>query len=62
MTTPSIDAHVRLDTHPAHPSAVTATLTGTRQDLARGLLTTCGFDPLDDRTMVMARIDREEPF
>lgn len=61
VTAPSIDAHVRLDTHPAHSSAVTATLTGTRQDLARGLLTAHGFENLDDRTLVMARIDREEP-
>ncbi|MFI2204599.1 DUF317 domain-containing protein [Streptomyces sp. NPDC020192] len=62
MTTPSIDAHVRFDTNPSHPSAVTATLTGTRRDLARGLLTAQGFEALDDHTLVMARIDREEPY
>ncbi|MFF4822677.1 DUF317 domain-containing protein [Streptomyces sp. NPDC001212] len=62
MTTPSVDAHVRLDTHPVHPSAVTATVTGTRQDLACGLLTAHGFEALDDRTLVLARIDREEPY
>ncbi|NIY65629.1 DUF317 domain-containing protein [Streptomyces malaysiensis] len=61
MTTPAIDAHVRLDTHPRHSSAVTATLTGTRHDLTRGLLTAHGFEALDHRTLVMARIDREEP-
>ncbi len=62
MTTPSINAHVRLDTHPRHSSAVTATLTGTRHDLARGLLTAHGFEALDDHILVMARIDREEPY
>ncbi|MFI0776159.1 DUF317 domain-containing protein [Streptomyces sp. NPDC021212] len=62
MTTPSIDAHVRLDTHPTHSSAVTAALTGTRQDLARGMLTAHGFEPLDHQTLVLVRIDREEPY
>ncbi|MFJ8794564.1 hypothetical protein [Streptomyces sp. NPDC102462] len=62
MTPPTIDAHVRLDAHPTHTSAVTATLTGTRHDLARPVLTAHGFDALDDHTLVMARIDREEPY
>lgn len=61
MTPPSTDAHVRLDAHPAHTSAVTAILTGTRQDLARPVLTAHGFETLDDHTLVLARIDREEP-
>ncbi|MEU3077057.1 hypothetical protein [Streptomyces laurentii] len=30
MASQPIDAHVRLDTHPTHPSAVTATLTETQ--------------------------------
>ncbi|MFD4611933.1 hypothetical protein ACFWOT_28455 [Streptomyces sp. NPDC058440] len=32
--TPAIDAHVRLDTHPTHPSAVQAVLTGTQARVA----------------------------
>lgn len=62
MTKPSIDAHVRLNTHPTHSSAVTAALTGTRQDLARRMLTAHGFEPLDHQTLVLVRIDREEPY
>ncbi|MFG2707403.1 DUF317 domain-containing protein [Streptomyces sp. NPDC048386] len=61
MTTPAIDAHVRLDTHPSHPSAVTATLTGTRHRTAHALLTTRGFETIDEHTLVLARIDHEEP-
>ncbi|WSQ12887.1 DUF317 domain-containing protein [Streptomyces sp. NBC_01231] len=41
---------------------MTATLTGSRQNLARGLLTAHGFEALDDCTFVMSRIDREEPY
>lgn len=62
MTEPSIDAHVRLDTHPTHSSAVTATLTGTQHVLARSVLTAHRFEALDDRTLVMTRIDSEEPY
>ncbi|NEB01995.1 hypothetical protein [Streptomyces sp. SID13726] len=61
MTPPTTDAHVRLDIHPSHASAVTATLTGTRHDLAHPVLTAHGFEALDDHTLVMARIDHEEP-
>lgn len=32
--TSTIDAHVRLDTHPTHPSAVQAVLTGTQARVA----------------------------
>ncbi|MFD4610472.1 hypothetical protein ACFWOT_20790 [Streptomyces sp. NPDC058440] len=32
--TPAIDAHVRLDTHPTHPSAVQAVLTGSQAHVA----------------------------
>lgn len=63
MATPAINRpHVRLDTHPTHPSAVIASLTGAQQDLARRLLIAGGFEALDDHTLVMARIDREEPY
>ncbi|MFD5753582.1 hypothetical protein [Streptomyces sp. NPDC127033] len=62
MTTPSIDAQVRLDTHPSHPSAVTATLTGTQHRTAHALLTTHGFEPVNEHTLMLARIDHEEPY
>ncbi len=62
MSTPSTDAHVRLDTHPVHPSAVTATITSPRHDLARGLLIAHGFEAHGDHALVMARIDHEEPY
>ncbi|WP_329025727.1 DUF317 domain-containing protein [Streptomyces sp. NBC_00690] len=54
---------VRLDRHPDHPDAVTATLAGTGAgaDTVRALLTGHGFRPLDAVTMVLARIDHEEP-
>ncbi|MGW4197115.1 hypothetical protein [Streptomyces sp. NPDC005004] len=61
MSASPLDAHVRFDTHPLHTSAVTATVTGSQHTLARTLLTAHGFEPVDDRTLVMARIDREEP-
>jgi hypothetical protein len=63
MTSPApTDAHVRLDTHPEHPSAITATLTGPRQDLALRLLLEAGFEAVGHQTLVMARIDNEEPY
>ncbi|MEU9246949.1 DUF317 domain-containing protein [Streptomyces sp. NPDC048385] len=62
MTTPAIDAHVRLDTHPAHSSAVTATLAGTRHRTAQALLAARGFEAVDEHTLVLARIDHEEPY
>ncbi|WP_414169072.1 DUF317 domain-containing protein [Streptoverticillium reticulum] len=62
MTAPVIDAHIRLDTHPSHSSAVTAHLTGTRHRTAHALLAARGFEPVDERTLVLARIDHEEPY
>jgi hypothetical protein len=62
LTDPAIDAHVRLDTHPSHSSAVAATLTGTRHRTAHALLAARGFEPVADRTLVLARIDHEEPY
>lgn len=62
MSTTSPDVHVRFDTHPAHPSAVTAHLTGTLSDFAHALLTGRGFEHLDEHTLVLARIDHEEPY
>ncbi|MBT2409332.1 DUF317 domain-containing protein [Streptomyces sp. ISL-12] len=61
-TPPRIDAHVRLDTHPRHPSAVVATVTGTAQHIAHAHLTVRGFEPVGAGTLVMARIDHEEPY
>ncbi|MFJ4828850.1 DUF317 domain-containing protein [Streptomyces sp. NPDC088747] len=61
-TTPSIDAHVRLDTHPHHPSAVVATVTGTARHIAQAHLSVRGFESVAADTLVMARIDREEPY
>ncbi|MFF3372121.1 DUF317 domain-containing protein [Streptomyces sp. NPDC002680] len=61
MSGTSTDVHVRFDTHPAHSTAVTAHLTGSPQGTAQALLTGRGFETLDDRTMVLARIDHEEP-
>ncbi|MFM9582530.1 DUF317 domain-containing protein [Streptomyces caniscabiei] len=62
MSDHSIGAHVRFDTHPAHTSAVTATLTGTHHRAAQAILAARGFENLDDHTMVLARIDHEEPY
>ncbi|MEE1765266.1 hypothetical protein [Streptomyces sp. SP18BB07] len=56
-----LDAQVFLDAHPAHPTAVIARLTGSHYRTAQALLTAHGFDSLDEHTMVLARIDREEP-
>ncbi|MFF4867347.1 DUF317 domain-containing protein [Streptomyces sp. NPDC001231] len=41
---------------------MTAVVTGTNQDLARSVLTAYGFESLDEHTLVMARIDHEEPY
>ncbi|MFI6808135.1 hypothetical protein ACIBO6_24495 [Streptomyces luteogriseus] len=60
VMTPSADAHVRLDAHPTHTSAVTATITGPGQNRACALLTARGFEALTEDTLVMARIDHEE--
>ncbi|MFE1836514.1 DUF317 domain-containing protein [Streptomyces sviceus] len=60
MPHPEADLHLRLDLLHGRPSAVTATITGTPTHTVRALLAVHGFEPLDDTTMVMARIDREE--
>ncbi|MFJ2175884.1 DUF317 domain-containing protein [Streptomyces sp. NPDC087851] len=62
MTPPTLDAQVRLDTHPTHPSAVIATLTGTQHRTAHALLAALGFETVGERTLVLARIDHEEPY
>ncbi|NNN33075.1 hypothetical protein HLK59_22480 [Streptomyces sp. S3(2020)] len=62
MSAAASDARIRFDIHPAHPSAVTAHLTGTAPDTALGLLAGRGFEPLDGDILVLARIDHEEPY
>ncbi|MGW6742866.1 DUF317 domain-containing protein [Streptomyces sp. NPDC055025] len=62
MTTPSLDAHVRLDTHPTHPSAVTATLTGTQARIPHTALEAADWNVVAKNTLVLARIDHEEPY
>ncbi|WP_051852063.1 DUF317 domain-containing protein [Streptomyces sp. NRRL F-5650] len=59
-TTP--DAHVHLALHPQHPSAVVATLTGSTLHTARATLALEGFRPVSDDTMLLVRIDHEEPY
>lgn len=62
MTTPSIDAHVRLDIHPVHSSAVTAALTGTQAHVAHMALEADGWVAVAENILVLARIDHEEPY
>ncbi|MET7795365.1 DUF317 domain-containing protein [Streptomyces decoyicus] len=62
MTPPSLDAHVRLDTHPTHPSAVIATLTGTQAHIPHVGLEAADWHVIAKNTLVLARIDHEEPY
>lgn len=62
VTTPSIDAHVRLDTHPTHSSAVTATLTGAQTHIAHLALEADDWEVVAADTLVLVRIDSEEPY
>ncbi|MFJ3821390.1 DUF317 domain-containing protein [Streptomyces nodosus] len=59
--TPNVDAHVRLDTHVAHPSAVTAVLTGAQAHIALLGLEAAEWTVVADNTLVLACIDHEEP-
>ncbi|MFK4222252.1 hypothetical protein [Streptomyces sp. NPDC019890] len=61
MPHPATDAHVHLARHPEHPDAVTATITGAGTYTARALLTVHGFRQVGEQTMILARIDHEEP-
>ncbi|WP_426567776.1 DUF317 domain-containing protein [Streptomyces canus] len=60
--TPAIDAHVRLDTHPTHPSAVQAVLTGSQAHVALMALEAADWSAAADNILVLARIDHEEPY
>ncbi|MFH9957411.1 DUF317 domain-containing protein [Streptomyces roseolus] len=55
------DAHVRFALHPDHQHAVIATTTGPTADAARSHLHDHGFRSTGPTTMVLARIDHEEP-
>lgn len=55
------DAHVRFTLHPDHHPAVVATTSGPTSDAARSHLHDLGFRSTGPATMVLARIDREEP-
>ncbi|WP_432079680.1 DUF317 domain-containing protein [Streptomyces sp. YPW6] len=55
------DAHIRFALHPDHQPAVIATTTGATADAARSHLYDHGFRSTGPTTMVLARIDREEP-
>ncbi|MFJ7192157.1 DUF317 domain-containing protein [Streptomyces bacillaris] len=55
------DAHVRFALHPDHQPAVIATTTGPTADAARSHLYDHGFRSTGPTTMVLARIDHEEP-
>ncbi|MEI5100886.1 DUF317 domain-containing protein [Streptomyces sp. PmtG] len=56
-----LDTHVHLALHPQHPSAVVATLTGAHLHTARATLASEGFQPVTEATMLLVRIDHEEP-
>ncbi|MFG3384020.1 DUF317 domain-containing protein [Streptomyces sp. NPDC047999] len=55
------DAHVHFALHPDHPPAVIAITSGPTSDAARSHLHDAGFRSTGPTTMVLARIDREEP-
>lgn len=58
------EAHIHLARHPDHSSAVTATLTGpeSSRHLAETALCDRGFRWVDLKTLVLARIDHDEPY
>ncbi|MFD8980490.1 DUF317 domain-containing protein [Streptomyces sp. NPDC059564] len=58
------EAHILLARHPDHSSAVTASLAGpeTSRNLSRTALSNRGFRQIDLRTLVLARIDHDEPY
>ncbi|AZK97024.1 hypothetical protein B7R87_26510 [Streptomyces tsukubensis] len=64
MPHPEPAVHVRLALYPDHQPAVTATLTGSENTAAREILLARGFrdTAAEPGVMVLARIDREEPY
>ncbi|MEU2082356.1 hypothetical protein ABZ569_10780 [Streptomyces albus] len=61
MPSPS-EAHIHLDLAPTRTDAVTATLTGNDTVLAHAVLTSYGFRETGPDTLILARIDHEEPY
>ncbi|MER6190196.1 DUF317 domain-containing protein [Streptomyces cyaneofuscatus] len=61
MTLPAPDARVRLDTHPTHASAVIATVTGPDTAEVAAVLEADAWHTVAEATLVLVRIDREEP-
>ncbi|MCX4480275.1 hypothetical protein OOK44_28125 [Streptomyces cellulosae] len=57
---PALDAHIRLDTHPTHPSAVQAHVTGSQARVALMALEAADFSAAATNVLVLARIDHEE--
>ncbi|WP_435059316.1 DUF317 domain-containing protein [Streptomyces sp. bgisy060] len=55
------DAHIHLALHPDHHPGVIATASGPTADAARSHLHDLGWRSTNPTTMVLARIDREEP-
>ncbi|MFF7337412.1 DUF317 domain-containing protein [Streptomyces sp. NPDC008163] len=58
----SIDAFVIFATHPTRPHFVTAKLHGSEAHIALASLQSAGWTPLTETRLVLARIDREEPY
>ncbi|MEV6730751.1 hypothetical protein [Streptomyces sp. NPDC051364] len=58
------EAHIVVARHPDHSSAVTATLAGpeTSRNAARTALSNRGFRWIDLKTLVLVRVDHEEPY
>ncbi|MFE5518455.1 hypothetical protein ACFQ9Q_12125 [Streptomyces virginiae] len=56
------DAHVSFTLHPDHHPGVLATISGPTSDTARSHMHALGFQSTGPNTMVLARIDREEPY
>ncbi|MGP9017674.1 hypothetical protein ACT1U9_04595 [Streptomyces sp. BR1] len=61
MPNAASDVHVDLSLHPEHSSAVVAHLDGPQLHTARATLASEGFRPVNDTTMLLVRIDHEEP-
>ncbi|WP_172386653.1 DUF317 domain-containing protein [Streptomyces sp. MNP-20] len=62
MPNEASDVHVDLALHPQHPSAVIAYLYGPQLHTARATLASEGFRSVTDTTMLLVRIDHEEPY
>ena len=60
--TPPIDAHVHLDIHSTHPSAVTAVVTGTQARIVLMGLKAADWTVVAENVLVLVRIDHEEPY